>query len=155
MNGKWLMIGLVGFTAVFAAGLYYAQIYAFYEQTAAVEQIEVAGLTLPVHEYQGIDASSSGLKLRACFRLGNDASDTSVDPIPLMLLPKPAAPTPLNPPHWFDCFDAAQLTEDLKAGRAFSVLAQENDLGGIDRIVAFYPSGRGYMWRQLNEKYQD
>ena len=155
MNGKWLMIGILAFTAVFTAGLVYSQLFGFYDEIDDVTQIDLAGQTLPVHDYQGIDAASSGLKLRACFRLGKDATDTTMDPVELMLLPKPATPTPLNPPFWFDCFDAAQLTDDLASGQAFSVLAQENELDGIDRIVAFYPSGRGYMWRQLNEKYQD
>ena len=30
------------------------------------------------------------------------------------------------------------------------IIAQRNDPMGFDRIVAVFPGGRAYMWRQLN-----
>lgn len=154
MSGRTLGLGIILFTIFFAVGLIYTQFFAFYERVSGVREIMVAGQAVPVHDYDGIDASSSGLKMRACFRTGRDERD-DLDPVSLMALPSPENATPLNPPFWFDCFDAAELTEDLAEGRAFAVLAEENEFDGIDRIVAFYPSGRGYMWRQLNAKFQD
>ncbi len=53
-------------------------------------------------------------------------------------------------PRWFDCFDAAQIGEDL-ATDAIAFMGVENIDYGIDRIVAIYPDGRGYAWHQINE----
>jgi Family of unknown function (DUF6446) len=148
MSGRTLGIGLIVFTVIFAIGLVWTQFFAFYERVTGVTEITVAGETLEVGGYEGIDAASSGLKLRACFDYGPEDIDPAA-------LPHPETPTPLNPPFWFDCFDAGQIQDDLDTGLAVAVQAQENELDGIDRIVAFYPDGRAYMWRQLNAKFQD
>ncbi len=146
MNGKVMVIGLLVFVALFGAGLFYTQNYAYYDTTDGRQAIEVQGQTLPVSDYRGIDASSSGLKRRGCF---------SVDPAAFDGVPRAEAPVPLTPPYWFDCFDTEAIAQDLTEGRAEAYVAAENELDGIDRIVAVYPDGRAYEWRQLNEKFAD
>ncbi len=141
VSGRGLAIGLVGFTAVFAVGLWYAQLYAFYEETAR-EAITIAGESYPVADWQGIDATSSPLKLRACFRL-----ETAPE------APLAEDPTPLVAPPWFDCFDAEAIGRALEEGRAVAYLAEAEDGEGVDRIVARLPDGRAFMWRQLAERY--
>lgn len=145
MSGRTLMIVFLGFVAVFAAGLWYAQFHAFYEETEA-DTVEIAGRDHPVTDWQGIDAATSPLKLRACFRIA--------DPEAVEGPPAPD-PTPLVPPGWFECFDAGRLTADIEQGRATAYLAAREEADGVNRIVAVYPDGRAYMWRQLNEKYAD
>ncbi|MEM9784715.1 MAG: DUF6446 family protein, partial [Pseudomonadota bacterium] len=137
MSGKRLMIALLAFTAVFAVGLWYAQFYAFYEEYEA-ESVAVAGTSYPVEGFRGIDASTSPLKLRACFSM---AATPEVEAY--------RDAEPLVAPGWFGCFDAQALTADLAAGRAIAYLAQQGDGHGVDRIVARYPDGRAFMWRQL------
>jgi len=144
MQGRRLVIGFLGFTAIFGAGLFYAQNYAFYERTDGRATILVEGREVAVSGYVGIDASSSGLKRRGCF---------TTDPAAFEGVPVAAAPEPLNPPFWFGCFDTEALTEDIAAGRATAYLAAVEELDGIDRYVAVYPDGRGYEWRQLNERF--
>jgi hypothetical protein len=146
MNGKTLVIGLAVFVALFGAGLFYTQNYAYYETTDGRQVIEVQGAELPVEGYRGIDATSSGLKRRGCF---------TVDPAAFEGMPRAEAPEPLTPPFWFDCFDPEAIAQDLSAGEAQAFVAAENELDGIDRIVAVYPDGRAYEWRQLNEKFAD
>ncbi|MGF1553468.1 MAG: DUF6446 family protein [Paracoccaceae bacterium] len=134
---------LLGFTAVFAAGLWYTQFYAFYEEIEA-ERVTIAGTEYPVEAFQGIDAGTSPLKLRACFRLPE----------------APEAPVyeraePLVAPGWFECFDAEDIAIDLNAGRATAYLAAPDDATGADRVVVRYPDGRAFMWRQLTEEYAE
>lgn len=141
MSGRTLMIGLIGFAVIFGAVLYYMQIYAFYESTEA-ETLTIAGAPYPVTDWQGIDASSSPLKARACFRLpGTPAAEPA------------ARPTPLVAPYWFDCFDAEAIGRALESGEATAYLAEAGIAQGIDRMVARFPDGRAYMWHQLNDRY--
>ena len=94
--------------------------------------------------YLGIDATSSGLKRRGCFK---------ADPAAFEGMPVAASPEPLTPPFWFDCFVPSQIAGDLAAGRATAYVAAVEELDGIDRLVAVYPDGRAFEWRQLNEKF--
>lgn len=155
MNGKVLMGGMLALMALFAAGLIWFQFFAYYERVTDVDEITVDELVLKISDYDGIDAESSGLKLRACFNFLPEVENQPFDTAELKAIAPPEKPTPLNPPFWFDCFDAGQIQADLDAGNAFAVQAKENDIDGIDRIVVFYPDGRGFMWRQLNAKFQD
>ena len=143
MRGRPLMIGLLVFVAVFAAGLVYTQFYAFYERTEA-DSVEIAGTAYPVSEWEGIDAATSPLKLRACFRI-----EGAVE------APVAEDPTPLVAPFWFDCFDAEGIGRDLEAGRATAYLAEEEEYEGANRMVAVYPDGRAFMWRQLTPEFAD
>lgn len=135
------MIGLLAFTAIFGVALWYTQFYAFYEETERV-RVTIAGESYAVTGWQGIDASSSPLKLRACFRLA-EAPDA----------PPAENPTPLVAPPWFECFDAAAIGRALEDGRATAYLAAREEADGVHRVVARFPDGRAYMWRQLDERY--
>jgi len=143
MRGRSLMIGLLVFTAVFAAALWYALNYAYFEQFT-VNQVEIAGELYDVSNFEGIDATSSPLHLRACFRLSRPVE-----------APIAEMPTPLVGPGWFECFDAEAIDNALESGAAVAYLAAAETAAGVDRIVAVYPDGRAFMWRQLNEKFRE
>jgi hypothetical protein len=141
VSGKAIVLGLAAFAAIFAAGLWYAQVWAFYERVEGLATVAIAGVAVPVSAYQGIDAASSPLKRRGCFRLD-----------PAAVAGPPAAnPAPLTAPYWFACFDAAAIGAALERGEARAVLAAKDESPGIDRIVAIYPDGRAYEWRQVAE----
>ncbi len=144
MKGKTLVIGLLVLLVTFGGGLFYAQNYAFYQTVEDRASILVADREIAVGDYRGIDAASSGLKRRGCFK---------VDPEAFEGLAPAEDPVPLTAPFWFDCFDAETLTSDLAAGRAVAFMAAVEDVNGIDRLVAVYPDGRGYEWRQLNPRF--
>ena len=101
---------------------------------------------MPVADYDGIDAASSPLKLRGCFR---------IDPAAVAALAPAADATPLTAPFWFRCFYARALTRDLAAGDAQAYRIEQNAPDGFDLMLAVYPDGRGYLWRQLNLKFRD
>jgi hypothetical protein len=143
VSGKRLIGGFAAFVAVFTAALIYFQFYAYYEETGDITSITVQGVEVAVSDYKGLVATSSPLKLRGCFRL---------DPAVLPDVPAPGA-TPLIAPRRFACFDAEKLDKDIEAGLARAVLAAKNEPDGFDRILAVYPDGRAFMWRQFNEKY--
>ncbi len=151
--GKIAVAAIVLATCAAGAGVWYAQVYGFYEvldpagpdadirATAAADGAPVA---LPVADFQGIDANSSPLRWRACFRL-------TEPPLPGSLAPYAGA-TPLNGPGWFDCYDAGQITADLASGKAVAVLGTAEIRQDTDRVLAIYPDGRAYGWHQYNDK---
>ncbi|MSU90098.1 histidine kinase [Rhodobacteraceae bacterium 2CG4] len=144
MPGRIFVGALLLFVAVFGAALFWFQTYAYYERVTGLGSIAVSGREIPVRDYQGIDATSSGLKLRGCF---------TADPAAFDGLPRAEAAEPLTPPFWFDCFPTDRLAHDLQAGTATAYLAATEEFDGIDRIVAVYPDGRAFQWRQLNERF--
>lgn len=139
MPGRTLMIFLLGFTALFGAILWYFQTYAFYAEIGA-EKVTIAGQEYSVSDYRGIDAMTSPLKRRACFEMHGDID-----------APVARNPTPLVAPDWFDCFDAEAIHKALEAGEATAYVAQSEEFDGVDRIVARYPDGRAFEWRQLSD----
>ena len=149
MTGRAVMIGFLAFTAVFAVALWWFQTRAFYERTQQ-QTVAVAGETYAVSDWQGIDATSSPLKLRACFRLAPEAVAEIAGELP----PYDGA-TPLVAPAWFDCFDAGALTRALAEGRATAWIAAAEDRPGADRVLAAYPDGRAYLWRQLTPEFAE
>ena len=146
MSGKIMAGGLVVFTIIFGAFLWYAQFYAYYNEVNGLPSVDVAGRTVMVQDYQGLDGESSGLKLRGCFK---------VNPADFEGVAVAEAPMPVTPPDWFTCFDVEQLTSDVESGAASAYMAAKEDMDGLDRVIAVYPDGRAYMWRQLNDKYQE
>lgn len=146
MSGRRLIVGFLGFLAVFTAALVWFQLFAFYERSSGVSELSVAGAPVPVADWQGIDATSSPLKLRGCFHVAPGAFAAAA--------PAPDA-TPLNAPFWFRCFDAGQITRDIAAGTAQAVALARNEPDGFDLMAAVYPDGRGYVWRQLGAAYRD
>ena len=101
---------------------------------------------MPIAGYDGIDAATSPLKLRGCFR---------IDPAAVAALAPAPQATPLTPPFWFRCFDAGRLTADLASGaaRAYDIATDQPE--GFDLMLAVYPDGRGYAWRQRNGRHAD
>lgn len=145
MRGRSFVIGFLLFAALFAVALWYVQTRAWYRDMPATASIAVAGREVPVTDFRGIDAPSP-LKRRGCFR---------VDPALLAGAPVAEDATPLSAPGWFDCFDHARLTLDLAAGRARAVLATTDDPEDFETIIAVYPDGAGYLWRQLKAEFRN
>lgn len=149
MNGKIVGIGMLVITAAFAIGVYYTQVYHYY---GAVDMEEVrltvnGGDPEPIiaNDIQAIDAGSSPIRFRACFTTPmSDAMLTETYEVFDRAEPR-------NAPGWFDCFDAAQIGADLSAGNATAFTGTRNLEYGIDRVVAIYPDGRGYIWHQIND----
>ena len=150
--GKFLSI-LILASALFAGvGIYYLQVYHFYEEVAPVGEGDVqltslsSGAPEPVlHEaFSAIDANSSPIRYRACF----------TTPLSQALLTETYAPyegaVPLEAPGWFDCFDADMIGAALEDGTALAFLGEENIKYGIDRIVAISADGSGFVWHQIN-----
>lgn len=140
MNGKIVAGGLVIFTAVFGAGLWWSQTRAYYYEVNDLDAVSVAGEIRSVSGYRGIDADTSPLKMRACFSVDWDYPERGV-----------SGAIPLIAPPQFDCFDAISMTNDLASGDAVALLAQDNDPYGFNRLIMQYPDGRAFMWRQINE----
>lgn len=151
MNGKWIAGMIVGAAALAGAALYYFQVYYFYEPVSAeTAEIRLTGLhggapePIPVEGLEAIDASSSPIRFRACFQT----------PLSVPMMTETYAlyeqPEPLVAPDWFDCFDAAEIGEDLETGAAVAFLGVANVHYGIDLVVAFGEDGRGYAWHQIN-----
>jgi hypothetical protein len=157
MKGKWLMGGLLIFTAVFASALWYFQNYAYYEistpEDFTVEMTLVGGddarAPIPAHGFTVLDSDTSPLKFRACFTVENSIPRLTET---FVIVDNP---TPLTPPSFFDCFDVRQLTEDLSSGKAIAFLGQKNISHGVDRVIAVYDDGRAFAWHQTNDLLQD
>ena len=145
MSGRTLILAFAAFLAVFSAALAWFQFYAFYERQHGIGALVIAGEVVPIADYDGIDSTSSPLKLRGCFRM---------DPTTVADLEPAADATPLLAPFWFRCFRAGALTTDIAAGAASAYRIAEDEPAGFDLMLAVYPDGRGYFWRQLNERFQ-
>lgn len=141
MSGRRLILAFAAFVAVFAAALVWFQFFAYYERQSGVASLTVDGQTVPIAGYDGIDASTSPLKLRGCFR---------IDPAAVAALAPAPDATPLVAPFWFRCFDAGRLSDDLAAGRATAHRIAHDQPLGFDLMIAVYPDGEARLWRQLN-----
>ena len=144
MNGKHFIVLFLGVVVVFTVALFYFQNYAYYESMDIRKNILIGKKRYEISNYQGIDSISSGLKLRECF---------VVKILDDIKLPKYGNPTPLIAPFWFKCFNAERITKDLENGKASAYLFKKDEFDGIDDVIAIYPDGRSYRWRQLNTKY--
>jgi ABC-type sugar transport system ATPase subunit len=144
MNGKRFIILFISSVVIFTAALFYFQNYAYYDPIDIRQNILLGKKRYEISYYQGIDSESSGLKLRECF---------VVDTLENINLPIYEKPTPLIAPFWFKCFNAERITKDLEDGKASAFLFQKEEFDGIDNVIAIYPDGRSYRWRQLNSKY--
>ena len=151
MNGK-LVGGVIVLSALLAGGaIYYLQEYAFYAPVAFTPgaEITLTALTglpepIPVANLQGIDATSSPLRFRACF------TTTVNQPTLTDGFKTYGHATPLNAPSWFDCFDAQKIGAALETGEAIAFLGQAGIAPQIDRVVAVFPDGRAFAWHQVN-----
>lgn len=150
MSGKIVGIVILISALIAGAGLYYLQIYGFYEAVYE-EDVQLVSLTSQQPEsivfdnFQAIDADSSPIRYRACFTTEQSLSFLTesfvlVDEV-----------TPRNAPGWFECFDAATIGEEIEAGTALTFLGAKNVHYGVDRIIAITEDGRGYVWHELND----
>lgn len=144
MRGKTLILAGAAFMAVFVVVLWYTQFYAFYNEMPPASEITVADRTIEVQGFQGVDAETSPLKLRACM---------TSDPAAYAGLEPAVEPVPLVAPYWFDCFDAKTIARAIDAGTARAYLAATGEYHGAERMVAVFDDGRTYMWRQLSPEF--
>jgi hypothetical protein len=149
MTGKFIGIAIMISAAIAGAGLYYLQVYGFYDNVAAgdVQLVSVvSGEPEPIlfENFQAIDADSSPIRYRACFTTTMSLSLLTETYVGLENV------APRNAPHWFDCFDAEAIAGELASGAALPFLSQKNIHFGVDRIVAITEDGRGYVWHELN-----
>jgi len=142
--GKVLAVLLVACTVAAGFGVWYLQVYAFYDELEPQVGYQVAHpdgtARLSIADFRGIDSDSSPLRYRACFTITGE-QPTFVDYLDA---------TPLIAPGWFDCFDAVAIGADLESGAARAVLVEANTLYGIDRVMALYPDGQAFVWPQFN-----
>ncbi|OUX41187.1 hypothetical protein CBE37_05360 [bacterium TMED277] len=148
MNGRSFIFVFIGFLMIFTLFLFYFQNFAFYERLTVKSRLAIEKKMVEVINYNGIDASSSGLKLRECFTVTEESFE-------IKDLTIYQNPTPLNAPFWFECFNAESITLDLNANKAVAFLSKKEEFDGIDKVIALYPDGTGFQWRQLNDKYTD
>ncbi|WP_375254977.1 DUF6446 family protein [Yoonia sp.] len=146
-----VVIVLMLLTGVIAgAAIYYLQVYAYYEEVSyAPDAVQLTSRTtgmaepIEVADFAAIDAASSPLRYRACFQTSFSQAALSESYVIVQNA------EPRIAPGWFDCFDAAQIGADLD-NDAIVFLGTENIQYGIDRVVAIYPDGRGFVWHQIN-----
>lgn len=148
-----IYVGAIVISALLAgAAIYYLQVYGYYQTleantpAAEIRMTTLEGVPEPllIEGFEGIDADSSPIRFRACFRT----------PQSMAMLTETyqtyAGATPLVAPGWFDCFDAKAIGEALEAGQAVAYLGEENIEYGIDRVIAIMDDGRAFAWNQIN-----
>jgi hypothetical protein len=158
VNAGKLAAGFIVLTAALAgAFIWYTAERAFYEPVAFQPGAEIRLVPLVsnvpepivVETVEGIDASSSPIKFRACFRT----------PLSLAMLTETYrsydGAEPLVAPSGFDCFDAADIGRALETGEALAFLSEPGIHPGVDRVVAVFGDGRAYAWHQLNAEFKD
>ncbi len=150
MTGKFLVGAIAVGALLVGAAMYYSQVYAYYEPVNEPDN----GITLTtlsgeqepilVQDFEGIDATSSPIRYRACF-----TTPTSIEELTETFAIYEHA-EPLTAPGWFDCFDAFAIGEDIETGQATAFLSEKNIEYGVDRVVAVNGKGQAFVWHQLN-----
>ena len=157
MNGK-LVAGFIVIVALIAGGaMYWLQEYAYYSPVVFQPGAEISLTAIEsgqpevilADHVEGIDATSSPLRFRACFH-----TDLSQAMLTETYKTYDRA-VPLNAPSWFSCFDAAAIGKALDSGEAIAFLAQKNIAPQIDRVVAVFPDGRAFAWHQISPDAED
>ena len=156
MNGKIAAGSIVVIAALVGAAVWYLQEYAYYVPVNFTPGSEIlltpitsdAPEPIVVKDVQGIDAGSSPLRFRACFR-----TEMTIATLTEVYRVYDGA-TPLYAPSWFSCFDADKIGAALESGQAIAFLGQKNivpnsDSLQIDRVIAVFPDGSAYAWNQL------
>ncbi|MFV0491085.1 MAG: DUF6446 family protein [Pseudorhodobacter sp.] len=150
MTGRIAAIIIILSAVLVGGAVYYLQVYGYYneidpasaEARVMITRLDGSAEKLAIEDFRGIDAESSPIRYRACFRL-------AVQPERTEFLPYEGA-EPLVAPNWFDCFDAQEIGTALEDGIATIWLGTENHEYGIDRVIAVMPDGRGFSWPQIN-----
>jgi hypothetical protein len=151
MWGRIAAGAIVITSLVAGVAVYYLQEYAYYREVSFPTGTEI--LLTPIESdspepilaegITGIDADSSPLRFRACFRT----------PLSHGMLTETyrayEGATPLNAPSWFDCFDAAEIGAALENGQSLAFLSQSNIAPDVDRVVAVFADGRAFAWHQF------
>jgi len=150
--GKLLAGGIVVIALVAGIAMYWLQEYAYYTEAAFRPGAEIlltpieGGTPEPIlaEAVEGIDATSSPLRFRACFHT----------PMTQAMLTETyvayPSPEPLNAPSWFGCFDATAIGTALEKGEALAFLSQSHIAPQVDRVVAVFPDGRAFAWHQIS-----
>lgn len=152
MSGKIIGVMIIVVTAAFAIGVYYAQVYGYYDDVVAVGgDVQLTTLRsgapeeILFEDFQAIDAESSPIRYRACFT----TSQSQAMLTETYEIFEDAEPR--NAPYWFECFDAEAIGAALVSGEAIAFVSQRNIEYGIDRVAAIFADGRGYVWHQIND----
>ena len=152
MSGKILGVFIVLSALVAGIAIYWLQVHAFYKPVSFTpgEEIRLVPLdrddpeVIVAENVEGINASSSPLRFRACF----------TTPLSQAMLTETYRvyddPVPLVGPGWFSCFDAVEIGAALERGEAIAFLSEREIARGVDRVVAVFGDGRAYAWHQLN-----
>ncbi len=150
MSGKFLAIIILLAAVVTGGSVYYLQEFHYYERLEPLDTIRLATpdggqSSVLVANFEGIDASSSPIRYRACFDIAEPP-----EALAARFAPYPDA-EPRNAPFWFSCFDAEAIGTAIAEGTARVFTSQRNLEFGIDRVVAVTDGGRGYIWHEINE----
>lgn len=159
MNATRLaIVAIIGSGLLAGFGLVYLQNYAGWAELDAAQVGEVQLQTVATGELdaivienvKGLDTVEEGVRLsgalsfRACF----------TTPQSLAMLTETFVikddPEPLTSPRWFDCYDAREVGRALENDEAVAFKGAENISYGVDRVVAVFPDGRGFVWHELN-----
>jgi hypothetical protein len=147
-SGRWLVLAILGLTAIFAAAQWWFQTRAYYvpvdEAALIATGADGQAHALDLSAFEGIDADTSPLRFRACATLTEAGLEAAARGAPY------EDPTPLTAPGWFECFDAEAIGTALADGTAQAILSQREIQRGVDRVLAVFPDGRVYAWHQLN-----
>jgi len=148
--GRVIIVAMLLISAIAGGAVYYLQVYAYYDEVAAeADSVMLTSIItgqpepIAVVNFQGIDAASSPLRYRACFETTTSQAVLAETYVTV------DNDEPRIAPAWFDCFDAARIGADLET-EATAFMGVENVQYGVDRIVAIYPDGRGYVWHEIN-----
>lgn len=138
---------VIAATAALGGGvIYYLQNFEHYKPVTGLTEISIGGARFGVSDYDGLDHDGWPMRLRGCFKLS--------DPEGALAAGRATARAePFGAPDWFECWNAAEIDADLKAGRAKAVIAETTGEGEFtrERIVVVYPDGRAFQWRRLQK----
>ena len=153
----WIVL-ILGTAIIGGAVMFYQLQYAGYAELTGDQIGEIQLINVSTNESEAIflenikaiDTVKDGVRLsgaisfRACFDTPSSHATLSETYVIM------DDPIPLNAPSWFECFNAQEVGAALEDGTAIAFMSEENISYGVDRVVAFLPDGRGFVWHQLN-----
>jgi hypothetical protein len=153
----WIVL-ILGTAIIGGAVMFYQLQYAGYAELTGDQIGEIQLINVSTNESEAIllenvkaiDTVKDGVRLsgaisfRACFDTPSSQATLSETYVIM------DDPIPLNAPSWFECFNAQEVGAALEDGTAIAFMSEENISYGVDRVVAFLPDGRGFVWHQLN-----
>jgi hypothetical protein len=153
----WIVL-ILGTAIIGGAVMFYQLLYAGYAELTGDQIGEIQLINVSTNESEAIllenvkaiDTVKDGVRLsgaisfRACFDTPSSQATLSETYVIM------DDPIPLNAPSWFECFNAQEVGAALEDGTAIAFMSEENISYGVDRVVAFLPDGRGFVWHQLN-----